>query len=304
MSRITLRKGVLEAVIDPAHGGNLVSFSCPSRGLRSLRTPPEDWAVQNVYLYGTPPLFPPNRIAGGRFTCKGRDYQLPVNEPATGCFLHGTLHRMPFEVTARAEDAASLCYRAKALEYLDFPHAFTIRLSYRLSEEGLVQTIAVCNDSTEEMPVAIGYHTTFALPFVEGSTPEDVRLRVGVGEEFARDMNTFLPTWERIAGSPLKNALCEGKLAPCRETLSRHFRQDAAHQMILTDVRTGDQLVYDTPDFDFWMIYNGGAKDFICAEPQTWVNDAPHAPFPAKESGFVALLPGETREYRCMLHFE
>lgn len=49
-----------------------------------LRTPNgESQRNTNVYLFGNPILFPPNRIRGGRFVFRGKEYVLPVNEPQT-----------------------------------------------------------------------------------------------------------------------------------------------------------------------------------------------------------------------------
>ncbi len=62
-----------------------------------LRTPNgESQRNTNVYLFGNPILFPPNRIRGGRFVFRGKEYVLPVNEPQTGCFIHGNLLNLPF----------------------------------------------------------------------------------------------------------------------------------------------------------------------------------------------------------------
>ena len=105
-SLITLRSpdGAYEAKIQPSRGANCLSFKhLPSR-ICALRTynPDEVTELDNPFLYGTPLLFPPNRIKGGKFTYDGREYSLPVNEEATGCFLHGTLHETQSEVLLHA----------------------------------------------------------------------------------------------------------------------------------------------------------------------------------------------------------
>ena len=291
------------AQIAPARGGSLLRLARPALKAESLRTPP-DGPLDNPFLYGTPLLFPPNRIAGGRFAFEGRDYALPVNEPATGCFLHGALHRTPFQVRYADTLCAKLFYHAPAGAYMGFPHAFSILLTYRLSERGLLQQADVTNDSPERMPMGLGWHTAFRIPFLPDSAPEDIRLQASVEAEYPRDMHTYLPTWDTVDDSSLRRALNEGTLTPCKESLSRHFRQGNAHRMTLMDVRSGVQIGYDTPDYDFYMIYNGGAGDFICVEPQTWVNDAPHAPYPPEESGFCALEPGDTRRLSSLFSIE
>ena len=300
MNILRLVGGGYEAWILPEKGANCIRLWRPDSGVEALRTLPEG-PVENPYLYGTPLLFPPNRIAGGRFALGGREYHLPVNEPATGCFLHGTLHQTPFDVADSSTSRARLCYRAEAGAYLGFPHAFTMELSYVLGEAGLVQQVRLTNESKLPMPAAVGFHTTFRLPFVPDSKVDDVRLQLSLGEEYLRNMATFLPTWETAVNTPFHDQAGAGELVPCRETISRHFAQGPEHKMILTDQHTGVRIVYHTPDYGFWMVYNGGAKDFLCVEPQTWVNDAPHAPFDPQKSGFASLDPGKSLVLRTEL---
>ena len=106
-SLITLRSndGAYEVGIQPSRGANCLYFKHIPSGISALRTYDPDTVeeLDNPFLYGTPLLFPPNRIKGGKFTYDGREYALPINEEATGCFLHGTLHETPFEVEQQAE---------------------------------------------------------------------------------------------------------------------------------------------------------------------------------------------------------
>lgn len=282
-----------EAWILPHRGANCVRLWRPACGTESLRTPSGE-SMDHPYLYGTPVLFPPNRIAGGHFTFAGREYRLPVNEPATGCFLHGTLHQMPFDVVSASPSRGVLRFCAGEGAYLGFPHAFEVEITYCLGEDGLTQQTRIKNKGQHPMPAALGFHTTFRIPFAPDSQPGDVRLMLSLGEEYLRDRETFLPTWKTAEQTPFHTSAGRGELVPCLETISRHFAQGPDHTMVLTDCRTGAQIVYHTPDYNFWMLYNGGAKDYLCVEPQTWVIDAPHAPFAAEKSGLIPLDPGQS----------
>ena len=302
--RISLMAHGYEAWIDAGHGGSLIRLARPDLGAESLRTPPADAEPENPFLYGTPPLLPPNRIEGAAFTFRGRRQTMPVNEPSTGCQLHGALHGMPMEVTRQTEDAVSLRFAAKSGEYLNLTYAFEVNLRYQLSGQGIAQEVSITNQGDEPMPAGIGWHTTFQIPFVAGSEPENVRLRLSVGREYLRNMETFLPTWQWVDDSVDRRRLEAGEITPCQETFSRHFRQTAPHRMVLTDIRVGVRIVYDTPQYDFWMLYNGGNSEFVCVEPQSWVINAPHAPWPEQETGLVALKPGETARYAAKISIE
>lgn len=126
-----------------------------------LRTPNgESQRNTNVYLFGNPILFPPNRIRGGRFVFRGKKYVLLVNEPQTGCFIHGNLLNLPFAKKQISQSEIEFTYSAKKGEYLGFPHDFTVRRHYKLGENGLEEYTTVINDGVCEMPVMLAYVIT------------------------------------------------------------------------------------------------------------------------------------------------
>ena len=305
---IHLRAYGFEAEVLGERGANLISFGCSALEAEALRTPPSENAFQtsNPYLFGIPILFPPNRISGGRFSFEGRTYAFPINEAEIGNFLHGTLHETPMQCVMRSEEQAVFEYRASRDQpYLTFPHAFFMRVTYALSRGGITQQIRIENHSEQNMPVALGFHTTFALPFVAGGNAEDVLLMLDADKEYLRDARTYLPTGEVDASFDIKHALSEGSVSPCALNISRHFSMGPQRKMVLTDTRKKISLCYTADEnYHFWMVYNGGRQDLICVEPQTWVNNCPNAPFDRQEAGFSYLAPGEARTYRTCLTIE
>src|SRR5690606_6572710 len=76
-------------------------------GTELLRVPESVEAFwQRPALYGTPVLFPPNRIADGRFTYRGREYRFDINEPARGNHIHGFVHKRPWQLVRAEMDAS------------------------------------------------------------------------------------------------------------------------------------------------------------------------------------------------------
>ena len=352
MEKIELKAGGYTAWILPERGASCVRLS--RFGAEALRTPEdEDSYRQNEFLWGTPILFPPNRISGGCFEFEGRTYRLPVNEGKTGCFLHGTLHRTEFSVVSRgrieagvsrgeavcgaeagtsrggavcgAEAAAShgeaacgaeaagqraerVVLRYEATEekpYLTFPHPFTVTVEWTLDENGLRQKAAFTNRSSQNMPVALAFHTTFRLPFAAGEQPEEVALALDTETEYGRDMRTFLPdgrAWDRY---PDKGEMERGEYLPSEHTISRLFRMGARHEMRLIGRKSGISVRYAAGNsYGFWMVYNGGNRDFLCVEPQSWLSNCPNAPFPRERSGFDFIAPGQTRVYETEMSIE
>lgn len=186
-----------------------------------LRTPNgESQRNTNVYLFGNPILFPPNRIRGGRFVFRGKEYVLPVNESQTGCFIHGNLLNLPFAKKQISQSEIEFRYSAKKGEYLGFPHDFTVRRHYKLGENGLEEYTTVINDGVCEMPVMLAYHTTFNLDFC--GDMQNVKLQVPVTQEYLRDKN-FLPTGETAYGRPRDLALANGEFVPAKQPFSAFY---------------------------------------------------------------------------------
>lgn len=293
------------AWIDPARGGSCTRLS--RYGAQALRTPAgEESYRENAFLWGTPLLFFPNRISQGRFFFENRAYAFPVNEPATGCFLHGTLHQTPFEEISRSESAVALRYAATPqAPYLSFPHAFTLELLWHLAEDGLHQRAVFTNDSPRNMPVALAFHTTFCCPFVSDSRPENIRLTLDTSLEYSRDMRTYLPDGGCSAEYAGKEEMKEGTLIPCEHTISRLFRMGERREMLLTDARAGLRVRYRAGStYGYWMVYNGGNPNYLCVEPQSWLSNCPNAPFPREQTGFDFLAPGHSRAYETCLSLE
>lgn len=298
MEIFTIRHGAWRAEICPARGANCISLRHVPTGARLLREP-RYTPGEHPFLFGMPLLFPVNRISGGRFHFEGREYRFPVNEPNTGCHLHGGLHDRPFAVISQSEDALSCVCRVEATE--DFPHAFEITVSYRLDEQGLTQTVRLVNCSAQAMPCLLGFHTTFAIPFIPGG---EVRVAAQIGEEYERD-GRYLPTGIRLTADEVTGQLLSGTFDPLSRPISRHCRAVGEGRMTLTDLRHGVRVVYENDEkYAFRLIYNGEADGFICLEPQNCLVDAPNNVFGRTYSGFDAIAPGDMREYRSRIYME
>lgn len=277
-------------------------FEAPGLDAELLRTPRcEDDLAQNPCLYGNPILFPPNRVRGGCFTFDGRTYRLPVNEPATGSHLHGTLREKPFRMTEQTQDTASFTYCAEADEYPGFPHAFTVTRRYALTPTGLRERTEVTNRSSLPMPVMLGYHTTFCLPVTQDSAAGDYHLTLPVGQMHVRDAH-YLPTCAYEDGE-LNRQLRAGDFVPGLNTVSAFFAATGP-EMRLRDVRRGLTVVYRTEGFRYWMLYNGGSAEFVCVEPQTCAIDAFHLDKTPEEAGVISLGAGESVAFSTEIGLE
>ena len=299
------------ALLVPSVGANLVRLAHARLGVEVLRMPSErehDEFLRRPHVYGVPILFPPNRIADGRFRFDGREYRFPITRPEENNYHHGILKSQPFAVSKAVETPDEVlietrCYSNAASDaiYRDFPHEFKCKITYRLTAEGLEQEVVFFNRSETRMPLGVGFHTPLTIPFA-GGIDADYVMRLAVGEEVELDGRN-LPTGRRLplseqfsklrreglqvtgcgpieAGFTLREIDVDGK--PFRGALVEHLR---------TGVRTCYEVDEQTTYWTLWN--NGGQVPYCCPEPQTWTTNAPNAADPAAE-GFRAIDPGES----------
>ncbi len=293
------------AVIDLAHGANCISLRNKKHGASLLREPTGNYLPDNPYLYGMPILFPVNRIENGRFEFEGREYVFPINEPKTCCHLHGELHKTVFDVIELTDNKIRCGYTAtKNKPYLLFPHEFEIITEYELRGDGFYHTVTVINNSTQSMPIFLGFHTTFNTLFTKNSRPENIRVLAEISEEYERNMElNYLPTGKKPAFDAVSLALSHGTFNPFDKKISRHYR--GGGRMTITDIASRLRIVYQNDEkYQFRLIYNGADDGYICLEPQTCLANCQNSPFSREEAGFDFLKPQESKTYRSKIYLE
>ena len=299
---ITLTCGQMTAKINASRGANCISLRHEGYGAKILREPNYE-KFDNPYLYGMPILFPVNRIAGGKFTFEGREYPFPINEPNTGCHLHGIVHETPFEVVKQAENEA--VFRLIVAEREGFPHGHTIELSYLLKETGLSITAAVTNHSAQNMPCFLGYHTTFRVPFVDGSNPKNIYVLADVSHLVERNMENYLPTGRILPDDEHTTEIQKGIFPALKLPMSRHYRSFGENRIQLIDNEKSLKVVYkNSPDLAWRLFYNGNADEYICLEPQTCMVNCQNLDYDPAFSGFAFIAPGETKKYTSEIRLE
>lgn len=301
MNIIEIKSNTYTAKINLSRGGNCISLYNVEHDAHILREP--DYTnLDSPFLYGMPILFPVNRISGGRFIFEGREYRFPVNEPGTGCHLHGTLHQEPFLLESQTENSICCSYRSYG-QYQTFPHDFEIKLEYHVTEEGLFHTTTITNLSDTNMPCLFGFHTTFALPFSKGTQPEQILLKAEVSEEIERNMANYLPTGKLLPVDDTTSALRNGTFQPLKNKISRHYHCDAGQTtMVLYDRDKHLSVIYENDEkFDYRLIYNGEADGFICLEPQNAFVNALNTALPEGLKGFDFVKPGESKVYHSKI---
>lgn len=305
MKLVTLKDCDYTATINLSRGANCISLRNERYNAKILREP--DYSkgeLDNPYLYGMPILFPVNRISGGQFEFEGRTYRFPINEEKTGCHLHGMIHKEEFKVLEEAENRVLCVYKAdKSHPYLEFPHEFEIRMEYILDEKGLTHKVEVVNHSKENMPLMIGFHTTFNIAFAGDG---EVVAKAVISEEYERNMAVnYLPTGNKPTFDSVSKALNAGEFSVRSQPVSRHYRASDKGSLELYNKDKRLKMVYENDEkYAFRLIYNGKADEYICLEPQTCLANAPNSQFSRDEAGFKYIESGASMSFISRIYLQ
>lgn len=269
MEPIFIQKGNWQAHIAPAFGMNVISLR--HQGEKILREPASFEALAaSPYLHGIPLLLPANRTKGGLFCFEGREYRLPLNEPAFGNHLHGLMFDAPFTPVETAEDHITAIYENEGERY---PFPFRMTVCDSLTDIGFSRRVIIENTGRGPMPYTLAFHTTFAEPDT---------FSVPVGERFICDEN-HIPTGEMAPLTEAQQLYRAGSAA--RGQAVSGFYKAQAHT-----AHIGPYLFSVSENFDEWVLYNaGGDKGFLCIEPQCGEVNGLNRP-----QGHRVLAPGST----------
>lgn len=318
---LRFRAGGYEAVIIPGVGAQIIEFRDLEKQLDLVRTPNRADLTgfkARPQVYGIPFLFPPNRIEDGKFPVEGRVLQFPVNSPTGNNHLHGFLRIKPWQVIkAVAEGEAvtiELAFEGDSGDddYTAYINQFHFSMIYKLSQAGLEQRLQITNRGKETLPVGIGFHTAFKVPFHPESKPEDYRLRASIGRKWELD-DRGLATGKLMELTPEEQLYRTEGVKPQGTPISIHttaeplmLGKEAFHGAIIDDLAQKLRLIYRVgPQYKHWVIWNdAGDQQFICPEPQSWVINAPHVRLDPDLTGYRELKPGETWVEDCAFWVE
>ena len=248
---------------DSAHAGG------PARSRRSKGRP---------HVFGLPILFPPNRIADGRYTLRAAaTYQLSRSpSPKEHNYHHGILKSQPFAVSKAWRDRPRRCWSSAATIrmpettpiFRDFPHEFKCKITYRLTAEGLEQEVMFANRSARfACPWAWDFTRRCTIPFAGGDAADYV-MRVAVGEQVETERAQSPDGTQAAAVGTVRQMLREGglRVTDCEpieagftlreiEVDGKPFRGCAGRE---SAARACGLSTRSTPQTTYWTIWNNG----------------------------------------------
>jgi aldose 1-epimerase len=103
------------------------------------------------------PLIPwPNRLADGRYSFDGVDYQVALTEPTKSNAIHGFLRWRNWQAKEREPGRVVMGTTIHPLE--GYPFALEVSVAYELGESGLTVTTVATNVGDAACPFACGQH--------------------------------------------------------------------------------------------------------------------------------------------------
>ncbi|UZJ77775.1 aldose 1-epimerase [Fictibacillus sp. KU28468] len=285
----------IKAIVLPSQGSNLISILDKSTNTEILRTPKtrEEYETRRM-VFGTPVLFPPNRIEDAVFEYNGRKYELEMNRPKENVHIHGFVHDKEWSVLEIEETIPRMKTQLRSAEHPDilnqFPHDFTIMMTIEIEGNEVIQTTEITNNGESPMPCGIGYHTTFQFP-------SEAKLFLDVSEKWLLN-ERHLPTGK------LEN-IANRKEFSGGTSLSGVAMDDV---FLMTENKTaaierpeqGIKISYSlSDDFTQWVLFTAsGNENLLAVEPYSWVTNAPNLKqLPRTLTGFDDIKPKDTKEY-------
>jgi len=98
----------------------------------------------------------PNRIADGKYSFEGSDYQVALTEPERGNALHGLAGWLDFQEIDSSESHVVLA--AEIVPQFGYPFRLLLRVRWELTADGLETTVTASNTGTGAAPYGTGPH--------------------------------------------------------------------------------------------------------------------------------------------------
>mgnify|MGYP000910227285 CR=1 FL=1 len=269
------------ALINPLVGASLIALHLA--GLSLIDLPGSEKYPLESNPYHPSSLLTPwvNRVRNGNYSFKGKNYQLPINEPDLGNAIHGLLARASFDVELVSENSITLKH-AYSGEEPNYPFPFTFRYTYTLQDSGSLEiTFEAKNTGTSSLPFACGWHPYFSFP---DTSAEDLEIKF-------KPISRFLSDSQMI---PLQEENLNGKqhFKFATEKIDHVFRLESQEKHLTEFIDTKHQrslfLEQSSIQFPFLVVFQPEGYTSVAIEPMTANTDAFNT-----GDGLVELAPEE-----------
>lgn len=258
-----------------SHGAELMSVKTISDGCEYLwQGDPKYWGDRACVIF---PIC--GRLVDGYYTYEGKKYEME---------LHGFVRNREFSVLERKEDRITFEFTADDSSKEIYPFDFTLRVTYALDGNRLVNAFTVINNGESILPYSLGGHPGFNVPLDKNDSFEDCYL--AFGEKCEPEMFLLSPTCF-LSGETAPFKLKCGTRLPLTHDLFDNdaiFLKNTAKTVSIKSKKSKKTLTVEFEDFDyvgFWHAMKSDAP-FVCIEPWTGLpaTDGKHDDFATKQA--------------------
>jgi aldose 1-epimerase len=286
------------AEIWPAQGFNCFRWTTQARTVDVLYADPKFLEGSSPTRTGIPILFPfPNRIRDGRFTWDGKEYQLPLNDPAKKNAIHGFACRRPWRVVHQGADASSAWVTGEfqgsrdAADCLNlWPADYRIRVTYRVGAARLAVEAVADNPDKKPLPCGLGYHPYFCV--------EEKNCSVQVPAKQYWELEETLPSGNRpnVSGMrdlnqprPFQELTLDDVLTSLSGTVQNGMRLCGSIRRVQSELG-----VFTSAGYREVVVFTPPHRQAFCIEPYTCTTDAINLNQRGIDAGLMVLNPGQT----------
>jgi len=279
---LELSRGSFRLVVDPDLGGAILRADWRDMDGRDVAIFEPSEPTFDPFGNGCYALVPfANRIADGRFSFEGRDYELPINRPQENVAIHGFAYERPWEVARATSNSVSLFQR---FAESDNPYEYEAWQEISLLDEGLQIEVSVRNAGDRAMPFGLGIHPWFArslgttLAFLsQGTFEQDTR---NLPLPKLRQVAAFNPDHPvRLEDVPVIDG-CFANWTPL------HARIVRPQEGVVFEITAGGALRH-------LHVFVPDNRNVFCAEPVSHVPDVVNRPEFGPAHAMDVLQPGE-----------
>ena len=265
MKKYTITDGTVGAVILPEKGATVVSLT--KNDVEFFFHNEENLNSPERPRCGNPFLFPTfGRMQEETYTYNGQNYPMPI---------HGFAHTSIWQVESYQEDSLVLTLSPTDLIRKMYPFDFLVRLTYTIADSALTITQEYCNNGTELMPYAFGFHPYYLLEKLEHAAvtaQADVRIDFASGKMVP--FGTGIIRLEEPETAPEIGAALAGLQSPVILEIPEE------HRKITMEF---------SPDFPQLVLWHPQNAPFLCVEP---INGSPNG---FNTGNHLTLAGGETK---------
>jgi len=240
----------------PNLGGSIQELTMGGISLIKEITMDESGLENYRTKYPSAVLFPfPNRVAQGKYSYNGEQFQLSINEPGFHNAIHGLVSNQQFAVGRVDNQSISLLYTHDSSHGFPFPYQFVI--TYLLSETGVKLSFEATNLGTQSFPFGMGWH-----PYFELENYEHCSVGFSVEKKYVND-EKMVPVDSE--------AYTEERIDLAKVELDSAYKLRNG-RIVLTSPNY--QLQMEVPEDCYLQLYTPENRTALAIEPMTCIGDA------------------------------